>query len=458
VNWVAEEDEEVEEETIDDYMEDLKRKRIAELMSDSELAEEEEPPAKRVKPPYDFKTEFNLSKGLWRPEVEHDGTLLPDLKEMKFEAGVEVLRYRAITLLRKRFITLCNGALKEQNKKIPNEVFELWLLQSINDADLPSYDPIIPDVGTYIKLASRLLVEGIRLSRAKGIAAQLSIWVGSALKSVEKMTTTRRRVVRVSRNNDVVSLAVGKVRVKLHEAHFEKLQILYKMHNEEVSNRVMLEAIFCCALRYTTLAGGGFQAALQEDCFDVLKEDWGVTFEGFASPFNCTYKRFCSAFSDTDAPFGSLGSFFDFHPTEGSFELNPPFEELLVDRVADHIELLFSNATGPLQFVLIIPTRKKTKGFKKLKKSEYTRKVIDLRQDKHGFCEGMQHRRETRYKISSCNSSLFFIQNSKAMLKFPVTRDRISRLVDSFSSKQTQELAVEAAKRRQKRAIVSLKR
>jgi phosphorylated CTD-interacting factor 1 len=42
----------------------------------------------------------------------------------------------------------------------------------------------------------------------------------------------------------------------------------------------------------------------------------GVEAEGFASPLNCRWLRYCSAFPDTDAPFGSLGSFFGFRPNE----------------------------------------------------------------------------------------------------------------------------------------------
>ncbi len=90
--------------------------------------------------------------------------------------------------------------------------------------------------------------------------------------------------------------------------------------------------------------------------------------ECFASPLNCRYGRFCSAFSDTDAPFGSLGSFFDFHPTEGCFEANPPFTPFLMERMARHMEALLetSEASGegeaekgepkkPLSFIVIIP-------------------------------------------------------------------------------------------------------
>ena len=47
--------------------------------------------------------------------------------------------------------------------------------------------------------------------------------------------------------------------------------------------------------------------------FECLEELWGVKCEGFASPLNCRLGagHFCSAFPDTDAAFGSLGSFFN---------------------------------------------------------------------------------------------------------------------------------------------------
>lgn len=40
------------------------------------------------------------------------------------------------------------------------------------------------------------------------------------------------------------------------------------------------------------------------DTFDVLLRHFGVRMECFASPFNCRYARYCSAFADTDRPFG----------------------------------------------------------------------------------------------------------------------------------------------------------
>jgi hypothetical protein len=98
------------------------------------------------------------------------------------------------------------------------------------------------------------------------------------------------------------------------------------------------------------------------EVFDVLLTEFGCALECFASPLNCRralspvcaaacrvacrtaacctlllavmractvsavrpqphrYARFCSAHLDVDGAFGSLGSFFDFHPCAGSYQ------------------------------------------------------------------------------------------------------------------------------------------
>lgn len=37
--------------------------------------------------------------------------------------------------------------------------------------------------------------------------------------------------------------------------------------------------------------------------------------------------------------FGSVGSFFDFTPLEGSFETGPPYTEEVMDKMADRLEV-----------------------------------------------------------------------------------------------------------------------
>ena len=79
-------------------------------------------------------------------------------------------------------------------------------------------------------------------------------------------------------------------------------------------------AVLRLLLRYDALGARGSQCALSDGVFRVLRQRLGVGFECFASPLNCRFAHYCSAFSDTDAPFGAFGSFFDLSPTEGSFE------------------------------------------------------------------------------------------------------------------------------------------
>ena len=84
----------------------------------------------------------------------------------------------------------------------------------------------------------------------------------------------------------------------------------------------------------------GLHAALPRKVFDLLHRNFHVTFECFASPFNCYFKQYCSAFSDTDCYFGSRGSFFELNPKSGSFQANPPFSEEVMQAMANHMILL----------------------------------------------------------------------------------------------------------------------
>lgn len=53
--------------------------------------------------------------------------------------------------------------------------------------------------------------------------------------------------------------------------------------------------------------GTGLQGALPVSVFEALNRQFGVSFECFASPLNCYFKQFSSAFPDIDGFFGSRG-------------------------------------------------------------------------------------------------------------------------------------------------------
>lgn len=74
--------------------------------------------------------------------------------------------------------------------------------------------------------------------------------------------------------------------------------------------------------------------------FESIQRNFGVTFECFASPLNCYFRQYCSAFPDIDGYFGSRGTFLDYKPLTGSFQMNPPFSEELMDAAITHVENL----------------------------------------------------------------------------------------------------------------------
>ena len=114
-------------------------------------------------------------------------------------------------------------------------------------------------------------------------------------------------------------------------------------------------ALFNLLARYNALLGHGMQCALPEDVFQVLHKWVQTNFECFASPLNCRYSSYCSAFPDTDAVFGSKGSFFDFYPTRGSYEVNPPFIESVMTAAVQHAHSLLEKSDDALSFVFIMP-------------------------------------------------------------------------------------------------------
>merc|ERR1711871_44749 len=191
----------------------------------------------------------------------------------------------------------------------------------------------------------------------------------------------------------------------------------------EQDARLFHPYLYCCLARYDALAGHGYQAALGPHGFTHLLKHMHVSMECFASPMNCRYGRYCSAFPDTDAPFGSVGSFFTFEPHSGSFEANPPFVPELMARAVSRMEtLLGSPGKGPLSFVLIIPAWTKIKAYSMAQNSQFRRGSFLLDASNHGFCDGAQHLRSpaSRLRPSSFDTAVIVLQNDLGAQKWPI--------------------------------------
>eukprot|EP00967_Tisochrysis_lutea_P080285 scaffold110165_cov29-Tisochrysis_lutea.AAC.1 len=140
-------------------------------------------------------------------------------------------------------------------------------------------------------------------------------------------------------------------------------------------------------------------------------------------------------FLDVDAPFGSIGSFFDFRPQQGSFEANPPFVPALVSAMTEHMRSLLDAAeqrNAPLLFATIVGA---SAGMRRsdawaallsLAASPYGRAHWAIPLHRHGFTEGHAHitPRGECVRMSSCESAVFIFATSAAAEAFPSTSEK----------------------------------
>ncbi|CAK0797085.1 unnamed protein product, partial [Prorocentrum cordatum] len=184
-------------------------------------------------------------------------------------------------------------------------------------------------------------------------------------------------------------------------------------------------AIFLVLLRYQSLGGDGFQLALPAEGFLALKRLFGVRFECFASPLNCFWERFCSAFPDTDGPFGSVGSFLDFWPRSGSFEANPPFAPGIMAAAVDHVErLVGAKDAGPLSFAFIVPAWEQSAAWEALLRSPFrTAEPLRVPRERHVWRDpALRHRR------APVDTAVVFLQNAAGARRWPASRARLRQL------------------------------
>jgi len=392
------------------------------------------------------KVTLHESKFLWDPTFYSIHGKLENTDELNDLVGVPALeaqRHFLYTELKAKISEKASDCVgkktddgKSRPKELSGEIFDRWYMRASRSTK--KGDVLFPICDQRDVLFKQDLIDfGVSGPEANSILEFLEY----RAKQISRKLTQMRMIDKdpsMSRTKDKITLRLGKLPVVLHAAHYEKLKILFSLHGpENAGKNDFHRALFCLLTRYVTACDGGFQSALQEEVFEVLTKDFDVALECFASPLNCRFRRFCSQWPDTDAHFGSLGSFFNFRPTEGSFEANPPFEDHFILDMANHMKDLLRPNKSPLQFIVFIPNWNQTDGWGALR--GMAKKYVCIKQADHGYCEGPQHRRETRYRIASFDTAVFFLQNGLAQQKWKFTDTKIERLRVAFASKQSRE-------------------
>ncbi|XP_028904763.1 mRNA (2'-O-methyladenosine-N(6)-)-methyltransferase [Ornithorhynchus anatinus] len=231
--------------------------------------------------------------------------------------------------------------------------------------------------------------------------------------------------------------------VRVSRSYFSKLWLLYRYSCvDDSAFERFLPRVWCLLRRYQVMfgvglyEGTGLQGALPVAVFEALHRLFGVSFECFASPLNCYFRQYCSAFPDTDGYFGSRGPCLDFSPLSGSFEANPPFCEELMDAMVSHFESLLEGSPEPLSFIVFIPEWREppTPALTRMERSRFKRHQLVLPAFDHEYRSGSQHickKEEMHYKAVH-NTAVVFLQNEAGFAKWEPTPERLEELSAAY--------------------------
>jgi phosphorylated CTD-interacting factor 1 len=344
---------------------------------------------------------------------------------------------------------------REEFIDVQNELSkaEAWLRnqpQHLTDSDLPRFQEQLDRVN---KVSSAFFEKVLR-NRVDQICSRLS---ANANRVISELTTMKQQLmekgnppedIRVTFNEGDGSCVVsytGNDRFEINLSHYNKLRRLYEIHNQAHDPQLdkFTQCLYVLLRRYQTffgpneLEGGNFHAALPGEGFNYLEKTMEVCHECFASPLNCFFRNFCSAFPDTDRFFGSRGSFFDFKPIEGSFECGPPYTSEVMDKTAHHCLSLLKATDRPLSFIVFVPEWTDTEYGKILHPNNCEYCVFDFlaEQMQHKYVTGLQHLRSntregtnSRYWTLPFPTHVYYLQNAAARSKYPVTIDMVNEL------------------------------
>uniref|UniRef100_A0A1I8N1N8 WW domain-containing protein n=1 Tax=Musca domestica TaxID=7370 RepID=A0A1I8N1N8_MUSDO len=230
--------------------------------------------------------------------------------------------------------------------------------------------------------------------------------------------------------------------------HLQKLEQLYRYNCfDDKKFDLFIGRVWCLLKRYQTFLGNVLnssqeaeltQASLPTPVFECLHRHFGVTFECFASPFNSYFRQYCSAFADTDAYFGSRGPFLDFKPVSGSFQVNPPHCEELIDAALQHVDKLLSESMEPLSFIIFLP---EWKSIAKLEENIYKRRSMVVLGMAHEYRHGYQHiipKTDVSVKCMQ-GTQVVWLQNSAGHARWGPNENRVEALREAFRPQRDRE-------------------
>ncbi len=344
----------------------------------------------------------------------------------KTNPKIEIKRYNTYNKLKQYFIKLIDNI--PYKKK--NDLFEIWFwYQQLMQIEF--LDPLIPyktnihDKGIYnIFEQHKINSKDINniLQKIDLFSYNCSLELNSYIKN--KDSKIDDIIITYEKSDDIFLYSINDIKLSIYIWDYNKLKSWY-------SGNSFNNDLFCMLLRYYTIGDTTSQAALPKNVFQFLENKLKIKQESFASPLNAYYSTYCSVFEDTDKYFGSIGSFFNFYPTKGIFEANPPFNEIYMQKMLEHIEYLLSNTNDLLSFLIIIPKWNDDASpiWQSITNSKYNKLYFDIESNKHQYYTGDKYRKKNnKLWIARHTTSIFLLTNSKEINNINFIKNNILKI------------------------------
>lgn len=225
-------------------------------------------------------------------------------------------------------------------------------------------DPVIPSkVYTYTSLKNDLdvklkknktLSKDDRKKIINSIIEELDLdklFKNSLLKLKTYNTDTTNEQIIKKQNKKFITLKFKDDTIEIYHKLYNKI---IKRYNKNYDGDVNV-LIWCLIKRYIFLKSYNQQLAVHPQTMKQLKDNYKVNFELFGSVLNTTNSMYCSLFYDIEKYFGSFGSLFFFTPIEGSYTMNPPFDEFIIEKASEQMVNALDKTHKHLRIFIWIP-------------------------------------------------------------------------------------------------------
>lgn len=344
-----------------------------------------------------------------------------DYKYNIIHPKLEVARYKIMTKIFNKFFKILQKYNPNINREKSDTIITLFCWKNLTNIDpvIPyqkkyNYDQLIIDLSTY-KFNPDIIIKKLKIEKllSKYIKKFDSFY--NSIDLHKKINVINNNNTFIYKNKFIVEsnqIIVDKLN-KHFDLTIEKLKVMKKQYSsDEYFDNINKNVLFFCILyRYKLMSAGNQQLSVLTSFKEDLKNKFSVKTELFGSCLNRYFDNYCSLFYDLEKYFGSLGNFFNQTFTEGLYFANPPFDEDIMENMAEKILSSLDNTNKPLGFIITVPVWDTATQQKIATKCNNLNSIIKIQNSK--------------------NSELMITKKSKDFLPIDTTKYKCADLIKS---------------------------